>query len=324
MIQRHDFPFAPPPPRLLQPLMLGLIALLAHALFIGAVLLWNVPPQRVLLEDAPLEAEAWWIEEDAPPQPSLPPVEPVASRPALPESEPEPELLPSEADIALQQQRAEEERQAEAQRIQALEAARLAALEAERQLQRLREERIAQVREQERIEQERQAREAEEAAAERERQRQARERHEREQREAAARKKAEQEAADRRRRQQAEEEKRHSEYMQRSLAMAAGAASVGGGRGSAGPTAGYAGIVNAWIRPHIVYSGSTEGNPRAEVRVRAAPDGTVLQVQIIRSSGTPAWDEAVVRALHKAQRLPRDANGAAPPPELLFVFRPLD
>ena len=79
----------------------------------------------------------------------------------------------------------------------------------------------------------------------------------------------------------------------------------------------------AKVRPNIVYPDTVAGNPRAEVEVRAAPDGTITSVRVIKSSGNPAWDEAVVRALHKTETLPRDTDGRVPP-SLVIGFRPKD
>ncbi len=55
--------------------------------------------------------------------------------------------------------------------------------------------------------------------------------------------------------------------------------------------------------------------------MRAAPDGTIVGVRILHSSGNPAWDDAVVRALHKTDTLPRDTDGRVPP-SLVIGFRP--
>jgi len=81
--------------------------------------------------------------------------------------------------------------------------------------------------------------------------------------------------------------------------------------------------VAAKVKPNIVYPDVVSGNPRAEVRVRAAPDGTITSVQLVKSSGNKAWDDAVVRALHKTETLPKDTNGTVPS-EFNFGFRPQD
>ena len=97
----------------------------------------------------------------------------------------------------------------------------------------------------------------------------------------------------------------------------------GTGGGTAGHSAGYGARVAAKVKPNIVYPDMVSGNPRAEVRVRAAPDGTITGVQLVKSSGNKAWDDAVVRALHKTDTLPKDTNGKVPS-EFTFGFRPQD
>ena len=65
------------------------------------------------------------------------------------------------------------------------------------------------------------------------------------------------------------------------------------------------------------------GNPRAEVEVRAAPDGTITSTRLVQSSGNKAWDDAVLRALQKTETLPRDVDGRVPA-TLEIGFRPRD
>ena len=97
----------------------------------------------------------------------------------------------------------------------------------------------------------------------------------------------------------------------------------GTGGGIAGPSAGYGAKVAAKVKPNIVYPDLVDGNPRAEVRVRASADGTITSVQLVKSSGNSAWDDAVVRALHKTHTLPPDVGGRTPT-DLIIGFRPRD
>lgn len=280
---------------------------------------------------------------------AVPAVVPGVASTALPQS-PSPAAAPQrhalpDAELALQRQH-EQERQAEEARIRALEAARQAALQAAEEQKRQRLQREQQAREQ--AMQERLAREAAERAekerqakvqAARQEQEKARERErERASREAAARKKAEEAA---RRQEQAATEALRRQTLQRMQALAGGngsgsVAGVGtaahssgpnGGRGlpggTAGPSAEYGARVAARVKPHIVYPNAMTGNPRAEVRVRAAPDGTIVDVRLAQPSGQPVWDEAVLRALRKTAVLPRDEDGRVPA-ELIIGFRPQD
>jgi colicin import membrane protein len=82
----------------------------------------------------------------------------------------------------------------------------------------------------------------------------------------------------------------------------------------AGPSASYAGRVIARVKPNIVLTETLTGSPRAEVEVRAAPDGTIIGRRLIKSSGNKDWDEAVLRALDRTEILPRDTDGRVPSP----------
>ena len=49
--------------------------------------------------------------------------------------------------------------------------------------------------------------------------------------------------------------------------------------------------------------------------------GSIVGKKLVKSSGNPAWDEAVLRAIDRTNSLPRDENGKVPP-TLLLEFRP--
>lgn len=100
-----------------------------------------------------------------------------------------------------------------------------------------------------------------------------------------------------------------------------GAGATGSAQRSAGPSAGYAGRIKAQVRPNIVFGEQVAGNPTAEVEVRAAPDGTILGRRLVKSSGIPSYDDAVLRAIDKTAVLPRDVDGRVPG-TLLLVFQP--
>ena len=92
-----------------------------------------------------------------------------------------------------------------------------------------------------------------------------------------------------------------------------GAEATGAAAQSSGPSAGYAGRIKARIKPLIVYPDSLPGNPVAEVEVRLAPSGAILGQRLLRKSDSPEWDAAVMRAVEKAEMLPRDVDGRVPP-----------
>jgi colicin import membrane protein len=94
---------------------------------------------------------------------------------------------------------------------------------------------------------------------------------------------------------------------------------------SGAPSAGYAGRIVARIKPNIVFPerDTTPGNPASVVEIRTAPDGTILSRRVKQPSGLKAWDDAVLRAIDKAEVLPRDTDGRAPP-LLEITFRVRD
>jgi colicin import membrane protein len=106
------------------------------------------------------------------------------------------------------------------------------------------------------------------------------------------------------------------ENVKRSIAMAGTGApgSTGTAAQSSGPSASWGAKVQARVRPNIVFSDDVAGNPKAEVEVRSAPDGTIVGKKLVRSSGVKAWDDAVLRALDKTEVLPRDTDGRVPSP----------
>lgn len=72
------------------------------------------------------------------------------------------------------------------------------------------------------------------------------------------------------------------------------------------------GRIKARILPNIVFTDSVDGNPKATVEVRAAPDGTIIGRRLVKSSGVKAYDDAVLRAIDKTEVLPRDTDGRVP------------
>ena len=104
------------------------------------------------------------------------------------------------------------------------------------------------------------------------------------------------------------------------------------GNGGAGvdpaPSRAYGGLLVAAIRPNIVYAAQSETNFEIEVFVTTRPDGRISSVRITRPSASRVWDDAVVRALEKTERLPPDLNGQVPAliarEGLLVTLRPRD
>ena len=141
--------------------------------------------------------------------------------------------------------------------------------------------------------------------------------------EKAAREKAERERLAKQEAQLEAERKKNLERMLGQANAMGSTTSRGTAAQSSGPSASYAGRLVARIRPNIVFTDTVNGNPRAEVEVRALPDGTIVGSRLLKSSGHSAWDDAVLRAVERTARLPQDENGRVPS-TLILGFRPQD
>lgn len=121
-------------------------------------------------------------------------------------------------------------------------------------------------------------------------------------------------------------EQLRQEQLRRMLGQAGasgGPQSTGTAQQSSGPSASYAGRIKGRVKPNITLLDAISGNPLAEVEVRCAPDGLILSSKLVTKSGDPSWDAAVLRAVEKTERLPRDENGKVPP-VIVLSFRPND
>lgn len=299
--------FAPPPPPA-QLRALGL-AIAAHVLLLGA-LAWGVNWRHV---DTTLtvEAELWSAvaqqaapKLEAPPPPPEPAPAPVA-RP-VPPPPPPPDLAQRNADIALARQKQEAEAMAAQQKLEQ-EQKRRQKIEAEKkeaQKRELEQKRLAQ----EKLDKERQKKLADDKKA--------------------AEKKLAQDAQKKEEAARAEKDlKAQREANLRRMAGLAGATgaetSTGTAQRASAPSASYAGKVAAKVKPNIVFTDDIAGNPTAEVEVRTAPDGSILSRKLVKSSGAKAWDDAVLKAIDKTDKLPLDIDGRVPA-ALVISFRPKD
>jgi colicin import membrane protein len=82
---------------------------------------------------------------------------------------------------------------------------------------------------------------------------------------------------------------------------------------SSGASGNYKGKIRSRIIPNITFlmdEGSS--NPTAWVEIRVSPDGTILSRRLLDSSGSPAWDKAVLDAIDKTRSLPLDEKGRMP------------
>lgn len=301
-------------------LALGVHALLAVALAWGVS--WRDEPEL-----SAVSAELWSrLPQDAAPAavaapPPPPPPPPAQTRPTPPPPAPPQAQEQENADIALRQRekvqrereetrRLEQKRQQQLAKDRAEQAAKAKAEQARQQLEQKKQQLAQQKAEadkKQREEQARQERKEREDAARKERA---------EAKQAQARQKAEQAALD----------KNRNEQIQRQMAQL-GSASGSGGSGqaaqSSGPSAGYGAKVAARIRPNIRFDDDLPGNPVVELRVRTAPDGTIVARTVFKSSGHPAWDQAALRAIDRTATLPRDTDGRVPS-DLIIELRPKD
>lgn len=305
------------------------LAILAHLLLMAALtwgISWNSDPvtlsaEAELWSRVPQEAAPALVEPPTPvpvpvpvpvPPPPTPPVEAVK-----PPAPPEPSAIARDAEIALER---EKEKEKEKERL-AAEKRKQLALEQKREEEKERERELA-------------AKKKRETAQELEARRKQDEVHKKQ--ELAKAKAAEEKKLEARKEEAAkklkltEEAKRienqrvaNLERM-KGLAGATGApTATGSAQHSSGPSSSYAGRIVARVKPNIVFGEEIAGNPKAEVEVKTAPDGTIVGQRIVKSSGVASWDEAVLKALIKTQVLPRDTDGRVPP-SLFIDFRPKD
>ncbi len=118
--------------------------------------------------------------------------------------------------------------------------------------------------------------------------------------------------------------KLREENLKRMQGMAGAAGtpqSTGTAQRDSGPSANYAGKIKARVQPNIVNIDTLPPGLRAEVEVRAAPDGTITGRRLVKSSGNPIWDDAVLRAIDRTGDLPKDDNGKVPP-SIVIGFTP--
>jgi len=297
------------------------IAHLALFLALGLATAWKTQPQTVQAEaelwSAVPQAAAPKLQEPPPPPPKPEPKPELPPKPAPPRPAPEPKPDNSlrDAQIALEKKKEEDKKKQEAAERQrkALEKKKKEAEEKAAQDKATKEKALKDKAAQEKAAQEKKELDKKKAAdnvkADEDKRKQEQ-----------ARKEAEDKAD------AAVAEALRKEQMQRMQGMAGasgGPNATGTALKSSGPSASYAGRLVGRIKPNITYPGDMIGNPRAEVEVRVAADGTITSRRIVQSSGNKAWDDAVLRAIDKTEILPKDTDGRVPP-LIVLGFRPLD
>jgi colicin import membrane protein len=297
------------------------LALLVHLVLLG--LLWfGVSWQS----DTPVavEAEIWnpVAREAAPPPP--PPPEPVPEPPKsappvespkpVPTAEPVKPKLP-DPEIALEKDKKRKQEKEEADRKKKEQLAEKKAREEEDKRKKLAEaqekdkekKKLAELDKQKQAEE--QKRKEQQAAEEKKR---LAEDQQRKQEEAAAEQRA---------------KKRRDEDLRRQMQLA-GEGGAGDAEKSQGPRSdgGYARRVAGLIKSHTILPQSDiPGNPAVEYTVELLPDGSLRgEPKMTRSSGIPAFDQAVRRAIDKTAPFPPDPATGKVPSSISISHRPKD
>lgn len=86
----------------------------------------------------------------------------------------------------------------------------------------------------------------------------------------------------------------------------------------------YANKIRGKVRGNIVLPPSIQGNPEAIFEVSQLPTGEVLNVRLKHSSGNPALDTAIERAIRKSSPLPKPDDPSLFKRELEIKYKPLE
>lgn len=116
---------------------------------------------------------------------------------------------------------------------------------------------------------------------------------------------------------------RESEKAQLESMMRADAAKASAARNKAA-TEGYINAIRTKVRGNLLRPPGLSGNPEAVFEVDQLPSGEVLAIRLKRSSGIPALDEAIERAIRRSSPLPLPDRGELFERTLELKFRPLE
>lgn len=271
-------PPAPPPER-------GSLRAIALAVLVHAALfafLW-IGIRWASETPVAVEAELWDLQaRDAPPRVAPPELKPVTPPEPVPVVKPRMDPTPPQEkpDIALEQERKKKEK------AQQEEAARKQRLAKEEEEKKAKARELAQLEQKQKEEQ-----------------------------------KKKEEAEKRRKAQAAQEARLLEQIRHEDMKRITAGASGSGGSGTAAKSqgmrgdAGYAGKVAAKIKANTAYAvpPDLQGNPQVEYAVQLFPDGSLRGTpRKVKSSGIPAFDEAVLRAIQLSAPFPADKSGAVP------------
>jgi colicin import membrane protein len=137
--------------------------------------------------------------------------------------------------------------------------------------------------------------------------REKRERLERQKAEEAKRKREEEEARKKREREELAKKKREEEEKRRLEEAARKEAERQAAEAAAAKKREfdkYVDNIRSKIRGRANVPDTVRGNPEVHVRIRVLPGGEVLDIQVTKRSGNPAYDSAIERAIRSASPLP--------------------
>ena len=86
----------------------------------------------------------------------------------------------------------------------------------------------------------------------------------------------------------------------------------------------YVAKIRGKIKGNIILANDPTGNPEAVFEVNQLPTGEVIDVRLTKSSGNPAYDQAVERAILKSSPLPKPDTPEIFQRRLTLKFRPIE
>jgi colicin import membrane protein len=108
-------------------------------------------------------------------------------------------------------------------------------------------------------------------------------------------------------------DKLRQDELNRMMAAAAGSGGTGTAAKSTAPRSdsGYVAAITSKVKSNTTYGGSTDvsDNPRVEFQVEQLPTGEIISVRKTKSSGIPAFDDAVEKGIIKSSPLPKKKDG---------------
>ncbi|MBA3478608.1 MAG: cell envelope integrity protein TolA [Lautropia sp.] len=123
---------------------------------------------------------------------------------------------------------------------------------------------------------------------------------------------AEKAAADQRAAEQKAAAEKSRQSAINSLLSQAGQAGATAPRGAASGAndGGYSARVASAVRANTILAQDIQGNPRAVFDVQLQPNGRIVSVKLIKSSGVSAWDLAAERAIRRTDPFPCPSTAA--------------